>query len=145
MACECLNQLVLVNERLKDVIANGHTQDRLARGTCLCVVKCFDCRVVNLNHDCLVCVVCVMNGDSGVVAGCLLSPVACQSLTIPVMMATIATMKIVVVIVFPFALVALYARIITSSCRFVNPYRGQFQNFWKVFLPYQSALPKAAS
>ena len=39
------------------------------------------------------------------------------------------------IVFLSFVVVVLYACIITSSCRFVNPYRGQFWNFLRLVQP----------
>ena len=57
LACQCLNQFVLVNQHVKGVVANCHTQYCLAHWSCLCGVKCFNCCVVDGQHCVTLCLV----------------------------------------------------------------------------------------
>ena len=62
LACQCLNQFMLIDEHIKRMVTNGHTQHRLRwarHGACLFAVECVYCCVLNLNH-CVSFVCCVV-------------------------------------------------------------------------------------
>jgi len=59
LACQCLDQLILINQHLKGVIPNGHTQHRTTHGAGLRAVECFYCCVLDLDHSVFLSVVVV--------------------------------------------------------------------------------------
>ena len=60
LARQCLDQLILVNRQVERVITNRHAQHRLSDWSCLVIVECFYCCVVDCNHCVLPCCCCVL-------------------------------------------------------------------------------------